>query len=141
MGLATCKVIDLPRFTDARGSLSFLEGEKHVPFSISRIYYLYDVPPDAERGAHAHKDLEQLIIAISGSFDVILDDGSGKRRFSLSRPDRGLYVCPMIWRDLVDFSPGAVCLVLASKPYDEKDYFRDYEEFHLAAGKSRSREP
>lgn len=128
--------MDLPRFSDARGNLTFIENQNHIPFDIQRIYYLYDVPGGAERGAHAHKDLEQLIIAISGSFDVVLDDGASKKRFHLSRPYNGLYVCPMIWRILENFSPGSVCLVLASSLYDEDDYYRDYEEFLRAREKA-----
>ena len=136
MGLDKCKIIDLPRISDDRGNLTFVEGGNHIPFDIQRIYYLYDVPGGSERGAHAHKDLQQLIIAMSGSFDVILDDGSQKKRFNLSRSYYGLYVCPMIWRELVNFSSGAVCLVLASNLYDEDDYYRDYDEYLLSKGKS-----
>ena len=132
MGVRDCRVIDLPKVSDARGNLTFIEGEQHIPFDIRRVYYLYDVPQGAERGAHAHKALHQLIIAISGSFDVILDDGEEKRRIHLSEPYAGLYVSPMIWRDLENFSPGAVCMVLASSRYDEADYFRDYQEFLCA---------
>lgn len=100
-----------------------------MPFNISRIYYLYDVPGNTSRGAHAHRALHQFMIAISGSFDVTLDDGNGKRRFHLDQPNQGLYICPMIWRDLYHFSSGAVCLVLASEFYDEQDYIRDYDQF------------
>lgn len=132
MGVRDCRVIDLPKISDARGSLTFVEAEQHVPFEIRRIYYLYDVPQGAERGAHAHKALHQLIIAMSGCFDVVLDDGEEKRRVHLSQPCVGLYVGPMIWRDLENFSPGAVCMVLASSRYDEADYFRDYQEFLCA---------
>lgn len=113
-----------------------MESGKEIPFDIKRIYYLYDVPGGAERGEHAHKDLHQLIIAMSGSFDVVLDDGTAKKRFHLSRSYYGLYVCPMIWRVLENFSYGAVCLVLASNLYDEDDYYRDYEEYLSARGKS-----
>jgi WxcM-like, C-terminal len=127
-----CRVIDLPKIHDARGNLTFLEGERHVPFEMKRVYYLYDVPGGAERGAHAHKALRQLIISVSGSFDVGLDDGTTHKTFHLNRPYQALYVCPMIWRDLENFSSGSVCLVLASNEYSENDYFRDYEEY-LAA--------
>jgi dTDP-4-dehydrorhamnose 3,5-epimerase-like enzyme len=127
LSLDECKIIDLPRISDDRGNLTFVEGGNHIPFDIKRIYYLYDVPGGSERGAHAHKDLQQLIIAMSGSFDVILDDGLQKKRFQLSRSYYGLYVCSMIWRELLNFSSGAVCLVLASNFYDEDDYYRDYE--------------
>lgn len=124
-----CRVIALPRFSDARGSLSFAEAGVHVPFPFRRIYYLYDIPADAERGAHAHKALHQLMIPIAGSFDVVLDDGARKRRVHLASPDQGLYICPMIWRDLVNFVPGSVCLVVASERYADNDYFRDYQQF------------
>lgn len=129
MNLDKCEIIHLPRIHDARGNLSFIESGEHIPFDIKRIYYLYDVPGGSERGAHAHKDLHQLIIAISGSFDVVLDDGAAKKRFHLSRSYYGLYVCPMIWRVLDNFSSASACLVLASNFYDEDDYYRDYEEF------------
>ncbi len=130
--LSDCTVIDLPRILDPRGALSFIEGERHVPFPIARIYYLYDVPGGAERGGHAHKELQQLIIAMSGSFDVVLDDGSQNKRVHLNRSHFGLRVVPMIWRELDNFSSGSVCLVIASHVYDEDDYYRDYAEF-LAA--------
>jgi hypothetical protein len=129
MRLSSCRTIDLPKITDVRGNLTFVEGNNHVPFTFHRVYYLYDVPGGSERGGHAHKELEQLIIAISGSFDVTLDDGITKQRFSLNRPYNGLYVCPMIWRELDNFSSGSVCMVLASNRYDEDDYYRDYEQF------------
>lgn len=124
-----CKLIDLPKISDPRGNLTFIESQSQVPFSISRVYYLYDVPGGSERGGHAHKDLHQLIIAMSGSFDVVLDDGRNKKRIHLSRSFYGLYVCPMIWRELDNFSSGSVCMVLASNMYDETDYYRNYEEF------------
>ena len=127
--LSQCRIIDLPKISDPRGNLTFIEGGQHVPFAIQRVYYLYDVPGGAERGGHAHKNLHQLIIAMSGSFDVILDDGEQKRRVHLNRSYNGLYVCPMIWRELDNFSSGSVCMVLASNKYDEADYYRDYDEF------------
>ena len=127
--LSRCRLIDLPVVEERRGNLTFVEGERHVPFPISRVYYLYDVPGGAARGGHAHRGLEQLIIAMSGSFDVILDDGFGKRLFHLNRSYFGLYVPPMVWRELDNFSSGSVCLVLASEYYDESDYYRDYDEF------------
>lgn len=127
-----CRVIDLPKIRDVRGNLTFLESGRHVPFDMRRVYYLYDVPGGAERGAHAHKDLRQLIIAVSGSFDVGLDDGTTRKTFHLNRPYQALYVCPMIWRDLENFSSGSVCLVLASNEYSESDYFRDYDSFLMA---------
>jgi oxalate decarboxylase/phosphoglucose isomerase-like protein (cupin superfamily) len=127
-----CKIIELPKVMDTRGNLSFIEGGLHIPFDINRVYYLYDVPGGAHRGSHAHKSLHQFIVALSGSFDVLLDDGKEKKRFHLNRPHYGLYVCPMMWRDLDNFSSGAVCMVLASARYDETDYIRDYSQFILA---------
>lgn len=132
MGIDFCNIIDLPKIADQRGNLTFIEGGYQIPFAIERVYYLYDVPGGSERGGHAHKELHQLIIAISGSFDVILDDGKSKKRVHLNRSYNGLYVCPMIWRELCNFSSGSVCLVLASNKYDEADYYRDYAEFILA---------
>lgn len=124
--LDNCRIIDLPKITDARGNLTFVEGGNHIPFDIARVYYLYDVPGGAERGGHAHKELRQMIIAMSGSFDVVLDDGTEKKRFHLNRSYQGLIVTPMIWRELDNFSSGSVCMVLASNRYDEADYYRDY---------------
>ncbi len=124
-----CKIIDLPKIHDPRGNLTFLEGSKHIPFDIKRVYYLYDVPGGAERGGHAHKDLHQIIIAIAGSFDVVINDGSDTQRFHLNRSYFGLYVCPMIWRELDNFSSGSVCLVLASDYFSEADYIRDFTQF------------
>jgi len=129
MTIERCKIINLPKITDPRGNLTFIESTKHVPFAIQRVYYLYDVPGGGERGGHAHKELHQLIIAMSGSFDVLLDDGYQKKRVHLNRSYYGLYVCPMIWRELDNFSSGSVCMVLASNMYDESDYFRDYDSF------------
>jgi hypothetical protein len=131
--LSNCRIIELPKISDPRGNLTFIEGGgRHVPFDIKRVYYLYDVPGGAERGGHGHKALHQLIIAMSGSFDVVLDDGFEKKRFHLNRSYYGLYVCPMIWRELDNFSSGSVCMVLASNLYDEDDYYRDYETFQRA---------
>lgn len=129
MSLNTCRIIELPKISDPRGNLTFIEGSNHIPFDIRRVYYLYDVPGGAERGGHAHKELHQLIVAMSGSFDIILDDGRGKRRFHLNRSYYGLYVCNMIWRELDNFSSGSVCMVLASILYDESDYYRDYDSY------------
>ena len=135
--LRDCKIIDLPQIIDPRGNLTFIEGERHIPFEIQRVFYLYDVPGGAERGGHAHKALHQFIIAMSGSFDVILDDGTQKERFHLNRSHYGLYVCPMIWRELSNFSSGSVCVALASNLYDEADYYRDYQAFLQALGLNR----
>jgi hypothetical protein len=127
--LDRCKIIDLPKITDPRGNLTFIEGARHVPFDIKRVYYLYDVPGGAERGGHAHRNLHEFIIALSGSFDVILNDGTDKKRFHLNRSYYGLYVCPMVWRELDNFSSASVCMVLASAPFEESDYYRDYDKF------------
>ena len=117
--------------SDRKGNLSVVENGETLPFNVKRVYYLYDVPGGEARGSHAHKELSQLIIAVSGSFSVTLDDGNVKRTFMLNRPYQGLYVVPGIWRDLYDFSSGAVCMVLASEKYDEKDYIRNYNEYLL----------
>lgn len=122
-------IIQLPKFSDPRGNLSIVEAGLHTPFDIKRVYYLYDMPAEAERGAHGHKILQQLIIPLAGSFEITLDDGYSKKSFYLKRPWEGLYIPPMRWRELNNFSSGAVCLVLASEHYDEKDYFRDYNAF------------
>ena len=124
-----CKIIELPIINDPRGNLTFVESNRHIPFSIQRVYYLYDVPGGSERGGHAHKALHQLIIAMSGSFDIHLDDGDAKKTIHMNRSYNGLYVCPMIWREIDNFSSGAVCMVLASDYYDEQDYYRDYSAF------------
>lgn len=129
MSIEQCRIIELPKIEDARGNLSFIEGGIHIPFEIKRAYYLYDVPGGSDRGSHAHKNLHQFIVAMSGSFDVLLDDGKEQKRFHLNRSYYGLYVCPMMWRYLDNFSSGAVCMVLASNHYDETDYIRDYDEF------------
>ena len=127
------RILEFPKVTDPRGNLTFIESQQHIPFEIKRVYYLYDVPGGETRGGHAHKRLEQLIIAASGSFDVVLDDGEAKTKFSLNRSYYGLYVPNMVWRELENFSSGSVCLVLASRHYDEEDYYRDYGEFTKAA--------
>jgi len=136
MSIEKCKIVELPKISDPRGNLTFVEGSNHIPFDIRRVYYLYDVPGGAERGGHAHKELHQLIIAMSGSFDVVLGDGQNKVRFHLNRSYFGLYVCPMIWRELDNFSSGSVCMVLASNIYEESDYYRDYQQFIEAVKKS-----
>lgn len=125
-----CSIIELDRHHSVRkGDISVVENSVTVPFDTKRVYYLYDVPGGVSRGGHAHKELRQLIVAVSGSFTVVLDDGKVKRSFVLNRPYVGLYVVPGIWRELEDFSSGSVCLVLASEKYDAKDYLRDYDEF------------
>ena len=129
MALNDCKIIQLPRIQDQRGNLTFIESDRHIPFDIKRVYYLYDVPGGSSRAAHGHKKLHQLMIAMSGSFDVTLDDGKEKKTFHLNRSYSGLYIPPMMWRDLDNFSSGAVCMVLASEYYDEQDYFREYSDF------------
>ncbi|MCF1708571.1 FdtA/QdtA family cupin domain-containing protein [Tabrizicola sp. J26] len=132
-----CQLVDIPKITDPRGNLSFIEANSHIDFDIERVYYLYDVPAGAERGGHAHKALSQLLIAISGSFDVRLDDGLSEVRVTLNRPFQGLIIRPMVWRELDNFSSGAVCLVLASHHYDESDYYRDYDIFQKAGAQLR----
>jgi len=127
--ISLCKIITFPVVADYRGNLTFIEENRHVPFEIGRVYYLYDVPTGATRGGHAHISLEQVIIALSGSFEVIVDDGNKRKTVFLNRPHYGLYIPPGIWRELVNFSSNSVALVLASMPYDEKDYIRDYETF------------
>ena len=129
MSIDRCQILELPKIHEPRGNLTFIEGGVHVPFDIQRVYYLYDVPGGSERGGHAHKQLHQFIVAMSGSFDIVLDDGENKKRVHLNRSYNGLYVCPMIWRELDNFSSGSVCMVLASTKYEEADYFRKYAEF------------
>ncbi len=119
----------MPVITDPRGNLTFIEATRHIPFEIKRVYYLYDVPGGASRAGHGHRKLHQLMIAMSGSFDIVIDDGFQKKRFHLNRSHQGLYLCPMMWRDIDNFSGGSVCMVLASEFYDEADYFREYEDF------------
>ena len=133
--IARCRLIDLPRFADERGSLAFVEPPM-IPFEIARVYYLYQTHVDATRGSHGHRRLEQLMIAVAGSVDVELDDGRDKRVFKLSRPDQGLYISPMIWRNLANFTAGTICVVLASLRFDEADYFRDYDKFLAAVNQA-----
>jgi len=131
-GLSKCRLVDLPKITDVRGNLTFVESTRHIPFQIKRVFYLYDVPGGAERAGHALKTCHQFLIAMSGSFDVVLDDGRARQSFHLNRSYYGLYVPPLTWREMHNFSSGSVCLVIASEFYDESDYYRDYTEFATA---------
>jgi len=124
-----CKIVELGKNHHANGNLTVVENNTQVPFDIKRVYYLYDVPGGEERGGHSHKQLRQFLVAISGSFDVIIDDGVNQRCITLNRPYKGLLIVPGIWRVINNFSSGAVCLVLASEHFDENDYVRDYDEF------------
>lgn len=135
MNLSDCRIVELPKIQDARGNLSFIESGRHIPFDIQRVYYLYDVPGGASRAGHAHKQLQQVLIAMSGSFDVHLDDGKTKKSFHLNRSYIGLYIPSMIWREIDNFSSGAVCMALASAYFDETDYYRDYSDFIRAVQK------
>ncbi|MBD2177251.1 WxcM-like domain-containing protein [Pseudanabaena sp. FACHB-1998] len=129
MTLHNCKIIEFPKINDYRGNLTFVESSRHIPFDIQRVYYLYDVPGGAERAGHALKTCNQILIAMSGSFDVLLDDGFQKKCFHLNRSYYGLYVSPMIWREINNFSSGSVCMALVSTYYDPEDYYRNYEDF------------
>jgi hypothetical protein len=135
--LDECQLIELPKIVDWRGNLTFVEGGRQVPFRIERVYFIYDVPAGESRAGHAHRALCQVLIAASGSFDVTLDNGQDRRKFSLNRPYVGLYIPRMIWREIDNFSSGAVCLSLASLPYDEADYIRDYADFVTITGAAR----
>ena len=137
MTIENCRTIQLPVVNDARGNLTFIEGDRHIPFSIERVYYLYDVPGGETRGGHAHRELEQLLVAASGSFDVTVNDGTQEHRYSLNRSYVGLYIPRMIWREMENFSSGSVCLVLASTRYDESDYYRDYDDYRRAQSDSK----
>jgi hypothetical protein len=133
------RILRFPIVQDVRGNLTFIEAERHVPFEIKRVYYLYDVPGGAERAGHAHRQLQQVLIAMSGSFDVSLDDGLRKFKFHLNRSYFGLYIAPMVWREIDNFSSGSVCLVLASQYFAESDYYRDYHQFKAAAAETIER--
>lgn len=124
-----CSIEPLSKINNRAGNITIIEGEKDIPFPIKRVYYLYDIPGGETRGGHAHKRLFQLVVAASGSFNVLLDDGCNKKIVTLNRPDYGLLVVPGIWRELLEFSSGSVCMVLASHKYDENDYLRDYDKF------------
>jgi dTDP-4-dehydrorhamnose 3,5-epimerase-like enzyme len=135
MNIEKCKLIDLPKIHDPRGNLTFIENMKHIPFEIRRVYYLYDVPGGSLRAGHAHKKLHQFLIAMSGSFDVTVDDGNHRLKYHLNRSYYGLYIPPLLWREIDNFSSGSVCLALASDFFDEADYFRHYPEFKRAVNK------
>jgi len=124
-----CNVVELTKIHNRAGNITIIQNGSHQPFDIKRIYYLYDVPGGSERGGHAHKALHQLIVAASGSFDVIIDDGRGKKIIQLNRPNFGLLIVPGIWREIVNFSSGAICLVLASQKYNSDDYLNEYSDF------------
>lgn len=139
MKIDDCRIINLPKIADPRGNLTFVEGGRNIPFEIRRVFYLYDVPGGESRGGHAHRKCQQFIVAMSGSFDVIVDDGENRRTFTLNRSYYGLYLPSMIWREMANFSSGSVCMVLASEFYDESDYLREYEGF--VEESRREREP
>ncbi|MCK4663296.1 MAG: WxcM-like domain-containing protein [Bacteroidales bacterium] len=124
-----CVILPLNKIHNRAGNITIIEGKTNIPFDVKRVYYLYDIPGGEDRGGHAHKELRQLLVAASGSFDVLLDDGQNKKIVTLNRPDYGLLVVPGIWRELIEFSSGAICLVLASELYNENDYFRNYKSF------------
>ena len=135
MSLDGCRLMDLPKIQDTRGNLTFIESSRHIPFEIKRVFYIYDIPGGESRAAHALKTCHQFIIAMSGSFDVVLEDGLLKKTYQLNGPYYGLYIPPMTWREINNFSSGSVCLSLASEMYDEKSYYRDYQEFLRAVRK------
>jgi len=135
MSIVDCHLIEFPKFADARGNLTFLEGQRHIPYAIKRVYYLYDVPGGASRAGHAHKLDQQVLIALAGSFDISLDDGIERTVYHMNRCYFGLYVHPLVWRVIDNFSSGAVCLSIDSELYDEADYFREYDDFMKAIGK------
>lgn len=127
--VSDCALIDVSKVHNKAGNITVIENHSNIPFGVERIYYLYDIPGGEERGGHAHYDLEQYIIAASGSFDVVLDDGENRKTISLNRPNLALHIVPGLWRELENFSSGSICMVLASHKYDEKDYIRNYHEF------------
>ena len=129
MSLNDCKIIELPKILDPRGNLTFIESGRHIPFAIKRLFYLYDVPGGESRAGHALKSCHQFVVAMSGSFDVLLDDGMSKKRVQLNRSYYGLHIPPRIWRELDNFSSGSVCAVVASETYDEDGYYRTYDAF------------
>lgn len=129
MGISECRIINFPKVHDARGNLSIIQENSHIPFKIRRVYYLYDVPSGTSRGGHAHLETEQIIIALSGSFDVLVDDGFERKSIFLNRPHYGLYIPPLIWREIENFSSNSVALSIVSTVFDEGDYLRDYDDF------------
>ncbi len=137
MSLTECRILELPQIHDPRGNLTFIESGRQIPFAIKRIFYLYDVPGGANRAGHALKSCHQLVIATSGSFDIVLDDGSEKEMFQLNRSYHGLYIPPLIWREISNFSSNSICMVLASEFFSEDDYYRDYSQFVAAARKPK----
>jgi len=137
MSIDSCRMIDLPKIADPRGNLTFVEAGRNIPFEIKRVFYLYDVPGGESRGGHAHRKCQQFIVAMSGSFDVLVDDGKKRRTFTLNRSYYGLYLPSMIWREMANFSSGSVCMVLASEFYEESDYFRQYDEFVEASRREK----
>src|SRR5258708_4391096 len=132
--VAMCRILEFPQIHDTRGNLTFVEGSRHVPFEIQRVYYLYDVPSGSVRAGHAHKRLQQVLIAVSGSFDGMVDDGRQGATYHLNRPFRGLHVPAMVWREISNFSSGSVCMAIASERFEEADYYREYAEFLQALG-------
>ena len=124
-----CNILALPKIQNRGGNITAIENNKTIPFEVERVYYLYDIPGGEGRGGHAHKELEQLIVAVSGAFDVVIDDGVNKKTIHLDRPYIALHIVPGIWRELINFSSGAICLVLASLKYDENDYIREYNNY------------
>jgi hypothetical protein len=129
MSINSCQLIKLQTITDTRGNLSFIESKNPIPFKIERVFYIYDIPGGSCRGSHAHRTLHQFVVSVSGSFEVLLDDGNEKRKFFLNKANEGLYISPMIWSCLDNFSSGAVCVVLASAQFSEADYIREYSRF------------
>jgi dTDP-4-dehydrorhamnose 3,5-epimerase-like enzyme len=128
-----CRIVELPRILDRRGNLTFVEGRRHIPFEIARTYWLYDVPGGQLRGGHADRELEEFVVSLSGSFDVVVDEGFGPHHVALNRSYIGLYIPRLVWRHIENFSTNAVCLILASRHYEPEDYIRDYPEFLRAA--------
>lgn len=138
VGVSSCRTVRFPEHADPRGSLSVVEVGKNLDFEIKRVYYLYDLPVATVRGAHAHRNLRQVVIAVHGCFEITVDDGLRRGRFVLDHPSRGVLIGPMVWRNLTNFSRGAVGLVLASEHYDEDDYYREYDEFRADAMRERA---